>query len=306
VKSRASFSTGTFPVKPPLPGLNGLLENLDQGSALRCLFCVVQLCKFRKYQAMRKRGLSPMTQKSVRPRLQKRYDHMWSAAVNKIRAGKVDLDPVLAARLPDRRRGLALMVRPSRETRRRVMKFLHELRRLEPDQHYYAPSELHLTILSPFTTTLNHRPFFARLKKYISAVDAALRRAGPMRIEFSGVTASPGAVLIQGFFADERLNHLRDDLRRELRARGLTAGLDARYRLETAHMTVMRFRAAPRDPKKFAAALTRARRRSFGSTTIRHPALVKTDWYMSRKTLETVKRYRLSAAARRIKPALRA
>lgn len=229
--------------------------------------------------------------KNAVARLRRIYDGMWSAASKKIRAGKVEIDPVLAARVPDRRRGLALMVRPSLDTRRRVMTFLRELRRLEPDQHYYAPTELHLTILSPFTTTLNHRPFFARLKKYISAVDATLRRARPMRIEFRGITASSGAILIQGFFADNALNDLRDELRRELRARGLTAGLDTRYRLETAHLTVARFRAPLRDPKKFAAALARVRGRSFGSTTIRNPALVKTDWYMSHQTVKTVKRY---------------
>jgi 2'-5' RNA ligase len=230
-------------------------------------------------------------------RLRRIYDRMWSVAIKKIRAGKIELDPILAARLPDRRRGLTLMVCPSPDARRRVTEFLGELRRLEPKQHYYAPSELHLTILSPFTTTLNHRPFFARLKKYISAVDVALLRAEPMRIEFAGVTASLGAILIQGFFEDNALNNLRDDLRRELRARGLTTGLDTRYRLETAHLTVMRFRAPLRDAKKFAAALKRARRRPFGSTTVRHPALVKTDWYMSHKTLETVKRYRLRAGS---------
>jgi 2'-5' RNA ligase len=240
----------------------------------------------------RRRPVPPRKNTAVM-RLRRIYDGMWSAAIKKIRAGKVEMDPILAARVSDRRRGLALMVRPSRDTHRRVMKFLRELRRLEPDQHYYMPSELHLTILSPFTTTLNHRPFFARLKKYVSAVDAALHRARPMRIEFRGITASPGAILIQGFFADSALNDLRDELRRELRARGLTAGLDTRYRLETAHLTVARFRAPLRDPKKFAAALARARKRSFGSTTIRHPSLVKTDWYMSHQTAETVKRYRL-------------
>ena len=231
--------------------------------------------------------------KNPRLRLRRIYDRMWRAAIKQIRAGKVEIDPVLAARVPDRRRGLTLMVRPSRDARRRATKFLNELRRIEPEQHYYAASELHVTILSPFTTTLKHQPFFARLKEYISAVDAALRGAGPMRIEFRGVTASPGAVLVQGFFADGALNGLRDRMRRELRARGLAAGLDTRYRLETAHMTVIRFRAPLRDAKKFAAALERARRRAFGFMTIRNLALVKTDWYMSRKTLETVKRYRL-------------
>jgi len=108
-----------------------------------------------------------------------------------------------------------------------------------------------------------------------------------------GVTASPGTVMIQGFFENEELNDLRDALRRQLGMRGLGAGVDQRYRLESAHMTVARFRAPLCDSERFATVLEQARQRSFGATTVRNLSLVESDWYMSHGATETVKRYRL-------------
>jgi 2'-5' RNA ligase len=244
---------------------------------------------------MRKRGSPPATQKSSRRRLRKRYDNLWSAAIGKIRTGKIESDRVLAGGLVDRRRGLTLIARPSADVREKVARFLGELRRLEPEQYYYARADLHLTILSPFTATTAHKRFFAHTEKYRAAVESALQKAAPMRIEFTGVTASPGAIMIQGFPDNDALNDLRDNLRQQLRVRGLTRGLDVRYRLETVHMTVARFRAPLRDGKHFAAALTRARRRPFGSMTIKSLSLVTNDWYMTHQTLETLNRYRLAA-----------
>jgi 2'-5' RNA ligase len=245
---------------------------------------------------MRKRGSLPMTQKDVRRRLQKRYDKLWSAAIGKIRTGKIESDRVLAGGLVDHRRGLTLIARPTVEVREKVATFLRELRRLEPDQYYYARADLHLTILSLFTATVAYKRFLAHTEKYLAAVESALQKAGPMRIEFAGITASPGAIMIQGFPDSEALNDLRDNLREQLRIRGLTRGLDVRYRLETAHMTVARFRAPLRDSEHFASALARSRRRSFGSTTIKNLSLVTNDWYMTHRTLETLNPYRLVAA----------
>jgi 2'-5' RNA ligase len=228
--------------------------------------------------------------------LRERYDRLWSSAVGRIRAGDVEADPVLAAAAPDRRRGLTVVARPSPSVRRRVAAFLDELREIEPDQHYYDPSELHVTVLSLFTATLDHGPFLARTGRYVSAVDAAVRGAAPIRIEFAGVTATASAILVQGFFEEDALNALRDSVRRQLRARGLAQGVDGRYRLETAHLTVARFRAWLRDGERLAATLERARDRPFGATLVRGVSLVENDWYMTREATRTVKRYRLSRA----------
>jgi len=230
----------------------------------------------------------------VRTGLRERYDRLWSAAVGALRAGRPETDPVLAAGMPDRRRGLTLVARPSPPVRRRVAAFLDGLREIEPEQHYYAPSELHVTVLSLFTATVDHAPLLARTASYVSAVDGAMRKAAPFRIGFAGVTATPGAILVQGFFEDDALDALRDSVRGQLRVRGLAHGVDGRYRLETAHVTVARFRARLRDGERLAEAIERARHRPFGATTVRSVSLVETDWYMTRETARTLKRYRLS------------
>ena len=104
--------------------------------------------------------------------------------------------------------------------------------------------------------------------------------------------------MIQGFFSNDALNDLRDDLRNQLEGRRLAEGLDRRYRLETAHMTVARFRAPLWDGEQFVTALERARQRAFGVMSIGSLSLVKNDWYMTRHALETIKRYRLSFRGR--------
>jgi 2'-5' RNA ligase len=243
---------------------------------------------------MAKRGPIHQHENSPHSRLQARYDLMWSESIGDLQNGNVEIDPVLAASLPDERRGLTVIARPSASVRARVAGFLRELRELEPRQYYYAPSEFHMTVLSLFTATAQHDRFFARIEEYLAAADSALRHVAPIRIEFTGVTVSPGAIMIQGFCDNEDLNEVRDALRRELQGRDLVEGLDVRYRLETAHMTIVRFRAPLRNKPRFTAALEQSRHRDFGAANITAMSLVKNDWYMSRRTLETVKRYRLA------------
>lgn len=245
---------------------------------------------------MSKRSSGSAAAAPTRRHLQHLYDQLWSSAIDSIKAGKVGVDPVLASRLPDRRRGLTLIARPSQAVRQRVSGFLDELQTLEPGQHYYAASEFHVTILSLFTAAIDHQRFFANTARYLSAVDSAMNTPDSLDLEFDGVTVSSGTVMIQGFFQTPVINRIRDNLRNRLRHQGLTEGLDQRYRLETAHMTVVRFCAPLRNGKQFATALKQARHRWFGESKIVNLSLVQNDWYMSRRSMQTVKRYRLRCA----------
>ncbi len=186
---------------------------------------------------------------------------------------------------------MTVIARPSPAVWHPVASFLRALRRLEPDQYYYTASEFHVTVLPLFTATVDFEVFRSQKDRYVAAVDAALKRATPIRIAFEGITASPSAVMIQGFFETDALSDLRDSLRRQLRIRGLGEGVDERYPLQTAHMTVVRFRAPLRDSRQFAKALEQARRRAFGVTTIRDFMLVENDWYMSRRKTVCLKHY---------------
>ena len=193
---------------------------------------------------------------------------------------------------------MTLLFRPSERIRERVIALLDELRALEPDQYYYHPAELHVTFLSLFTATEAHEPFFARAEDYVAAVTASVGRLVPFPMAFAGITASPGAILVQGFTDADTLNAARDSLRQELHARGLNRGLDERYRLETAHMTVARFRQPLRNGTAFAKALERMRNFDFGKFDVEALELVRNDWYMSRANTECLCSYKLGNEGR--------
>ena len=112
------------------------------------------------------------------------------------------------------------------------------------------------------------------------------------------MTTSPGAILIQGFFEKDVLNQIRDGLRHQLRSMGLGDGLDGRYRLETAHLTAVRFRAPLRQGAALAAALEEARDLPLGRTRVATLRLVEHDWYMTQRTRKVIKTYSLQTAQR--------
>src|SRR6185295_16432147 len=79
---------------------------------------------------------------------------------------------------------------------------------------------------------------------------AADRRRGITLIARPG----PAAITrIAGFVEGDRLNQLREAIRSALGRAGLGESLDARYRIVTAHATIMRFRVPLRNPPQLAA-----------------------------------------------------
>jgi 2'-5' RNA ligase len=225
--------------------------------------------------------MSSETTPDTPPSLQERYDQLWTSAAGRTRSGDIEIDPVLARGQSDRRRGLTLLFRPSPPVVDRVESLLNEIRGLEPEQHYYQPSELHSTFLTLFTAVVDSARFFARQDQYIAAARAAAASVPPFTVEFRGVTASPATILVQGFPESGALEAGREALRQELRQRNLAEGLDTRYRLATAHMTAVRFRAPLRNGAALTRFLEQRRSLSFGRTEVSSLALVSTDWYMS-------------------------
>jgi 2'-5' RNA ligase len=227
------------------------------------------------------------------PFLRERYEVLWGESIERIRSGNVGIDLVLARGEEDRRRGMTLLFWPAPEVQQRVGAFLDELREVDSDQRYYEAGEMHVTFLSLFTATVEHEALFARTPEYVAAVGSWVRGLAPFSVSFAGVTASPGAVMVQGFLDAQVLNEGRDELRRVLRARGLGDGVDLRYRLETAHMTAVRFRAPLRDGRRLARILERGRDLEFGEMEVRELELVRSDWYMSRGCTEGLGRFPL-------------
>jgi 2'-5' RNA ligase len=223
-----------------------------------------------------------------------RYDAMWAEAAPLVRAGSVTLDPWIGRLDEDARRGVTLLARPAPAVAAALDAFLGGLRTLEPAQYYQPAAELHHTVLSLFTATADHAPYLEHLPEYRAAVAEAISGVPPFTIEIRGVTLTASAVLAQGFPHDGTLALVRDRLRAALGERGLGDALDRRYRLETAHMTLMRFAAPLREPARFVDALAAARATEFGASAVDGLELVLGDWYHTAAHERELARYSLN------------
>jgi 2'-5' RNA ligase len=101
-------------------------------------------------------------------------------------------------------------------------------------------------------------------------------------------------VLAQGFPCDGTLEALRERLRAQLRARGLDASLDQRYKLVTAHATLLRFVRPPAQPERFAAALAALRDAPLGRLRVGRVELALNDWYMRSGSLHDIETFDLT------------
>jgi 2'-5' RNA ligase len=221
------------------------------------------------------------------------YDALWDEAVPLVRSGGAVLDPWLSRAAEDARRGITLLARPAGTVVAPLSAFLEEIRSIEPEQRYQPASDLHHTVLSLFTATDAYAPYLARVAEYREAVAEVAAATPPFVIDVRGVTLTAGAVLAQGFPRDETLASMRDRLRTALSARGLADALDRRYRLVTAHMTLVRFATPLRDPERLVAALAAARPIDFGSTTVDRVELVLGDWFQTAVHDQLIARFQL-------------
>ena len=225
--------------------------------------------------------------------LRRHYDAMWDRAWPAVSRGDLECDPHLAGGL-DPRRGMTLIARPDAALAARLTDVQHRLADADPRQYRQPRADLHMTVLSLFTVTADHAPHLARRAEYAAAVRTAVCDLPAFDIDLKGITISRGAVLATGFPRDDTLETLRACLREALRARGLDGMLDQRYRLVTAHSTLLRFVVAPADPARLAAVLTQVRSEPLGTLRVESLQLVVNDWFMSSAAVESIETYALT------------
>ena len=207
----------------------------------------------------------------------------------------LELDRHLPDKSDDLRRGLSLALRPCLKVRKAIQEFLNPLQIAAPGQYFYRPEEFHVTVLAIIPGSEFWRDKIQHLAAYQSIIAEVLQRHRKFSITFQGVTASRGGVMIQGFPHDDTLDQMRDDLRESLEANQLGEQLDARYRIKTAHITVMRFCEANLNAKPLLALLAANRATDFGETRVENLELILGDWYASADTARTLQEYKLKS-----------
>lgn len=221
------------------------------------------------------------------------YEKLWSDAISAFERGEPQIDPHLSDQTKDLRRGATLVFRPSQSVREAASTFINRLSSVCPGQYFYLPQELHVTILSIISGTEHWRREIGRIAACRLAIAGVLKDRHPFKIEFRGITASPGTVMIQGFPIGDGLTSIRDDLRESFARNGFGDMVDRRYKITGAHMTIMRFRQPSPDLKPLISFLKQNRETAFGESKVNRLQLIFNDWYVSAEKVRILEEYSL-------------
>ncbi|OGX91197.1 2'-5' RNA ligase family protein [Hymenobacter coccineus] len=227
--------------------------------------------------------------------LQAYYDAMRATAIQRLTQGQAALDPLIDSP-DDDRRGLTLLARPPARITAALAAIMDDFRRTEPHQYYYPAADVHLTVLSIISC---YRGF------ELPMVDAAAYRAtvreivGPVRpfgVTLSGLTASPGGIIVQGTPTGPGLAELRDRTRAYFQHSPLQQSIDQRYSIQTAHSTVIRFRANLLDTKTLLTKIEKYQHHFIGTFEVDEVELVFNDWYQRAANTVLLEKYTLAGA----------
>jgi len=215
--------------------------------------------------------------------LTKHYDWLYADAIQKIKAGRYEADPMIDSPA-DNRRGLTLLIRPASQVSQKIRTFLNELKVIDPYQYYYPEQDMHVTVMPVISCYAGFSLSTVNLNDYVKIIEKSLTQEKPVKIHFRGITASPSCIMIQGFFRDDTLNTMRDQLRRNFGHSGLQQSMDIRYPLRTAHATVVRFRTGLANPSGFVQVMEKYRQYDFGTFTANELEFGYNDWYQRERS----------------------
>lgn len=222
------------------------------------------------------------------------YNKLWSQATRSIENNSVTQDSNLLDKGSDFRRGLTLICRPSICTQDAVKEFLKEIQKIEPDQYYYKPTELHTTVMTIITNHVDFKINQLDTAAYVEALTQSIAPISSLTIAYKGITASPDCVMIQGFPQGKELEDLRQNIRINIKKAGVINTLDGRYKTHTAHMTCLRFqKPGLKNSNELLRFLNKNRGADFGTSKINNLEFVVNDWYMSNEKTEVVHQFPL-------------
>ena len=211
------------------------------------------------------------------------YQSMWQEAKLNFSRGECSIDKMIGNK-NDTRRGITLLARPNQIIANRIIDFQNELKKIDSNQYFQPTSDLHMTILSIISCYAGFTLDQISLSDYQSIINQSVSKT--IKVRFEGVTASNSAILIQGYPEDNDLDLLRENLRSAFKTSELQNSIDSRYKINTAHMTVMRFYKPMENHLEFTQTLEKYRDYDFGTIEIKKLNLVFNDWYQRREIVK--------------------
>jgi 2'-5' RNA ligase len=194
----------------------------------------------------------------------------------------------------DLRRGLTLLLRPNVRIRQAFDTFIQKVKQVDPDQYFYPPSDIHVTLMPVISCYSGFSMEKLDLVKYDRYIQNALKGVGNIGLRFEGVFASPACLIIKGYPLNEQLDRLRQQLRDVFSRSDVEQSLDKRYKLVTAHSSVVRFRKPTKVPDRILELLALFESYDFGQQYFDEVELVYNDWYQRQSLVKTIYTYPLS------------
>lgn len=219
--------------------------------------------------------------------LENHYKKLYEESVGKIASDHYEIDNLIESD-KDNRFGITLLVRPPIEVKDRIQEFLEIFKKIEPNQYYYPNTDIHITVMSIISCYDGFDIEKIDLPKYIKLIEKCTFEKKEINIAFRGISASPSGIMIQGFMDNNGLNNIRGKLRKEFKNSDLEQSLDKRYSIQTAHTTIIRFKAEIKQKGKFLQALNENINYDFGTFKVNKFELVYNDWYQSEKYVKLI------------------
>jgi 2'-5' RNA ligase len=192
----------------------------------RRLYCAgMELCDSSKLRKLFLRDI-------IRRRHEGQLSLMSGPVVDKILVQELDQPHT------DMRCGVNIICRPTIEVVKYIVSIQEYLSRFEPDQYYYPPSDLHLTLVE----ICHSRP--PEDASFIAGVVASeIRRIAAMtslpKVDSPMLAFDSHAVALNLLPTDDALQSARQFILEELSNLGIS--MDSRYETKSAHVTLMRY-----------------------------------------------------------------
>lgn len=212
----------------------------------------------------------------TRDYLETHYSNILLPNKNAILSGGV-IDGNLINAAADNRWSLVLLLRISPDISDRIEETIEELKVIEPNQYYYPKQDFHITVMDILKGELN-RSIPENIDSYRKCIEDCVSKISPFSIEFDGLTASNGAVMVKGFY-DEELQCFREQLRKSFRESNLE--LQERYETISSHITIARFMNKLENPKELLSYVEKEH--YFGKMKVDSIEFAFHNWYDTRK-----------------------
>lgn len=210
------------------------------------------------------------------------YAQMWADSINKFSNNTCDIDPLINNDNDnDTRRGVTVLSYFDQAVVNNISSFLDELKTIEPEQYYYPRSDLHLTILSIISCIEGFNLSDIDVDVYSNVFNKAVKKSGAFKIHFKGITVSSSCILIQGFPDIRQLDNLRELLRQGFKNANVETTIDSRYKISTAHSTVVRCTVPFNNSEALMKVLNKYKNHDFGTILVDSLALVFNNWYQN-------------------------